>query len=434
MIIKSYVVPHPPIILPEVGRGKEREIQKTIDSMNRMSDEVAQLRPDTIIITSPHTRSFYDVFYIERGQEASGNFNKFGVFNIQEKVLLDSQLAEKIIEEAEDIPIVYEERYSLGLDHGSLIPIRFIHKNYTDFKVVLLGLSGLAGEKHFKLGQAIERASRKLDRRTVFIASGDLSHVLKANGPYGFKKEGPKFDKKIVDILSNGNFAELFTIPDEELEKAAQCGLKSFQIMAGALNNYRIDSEFYSYQDTFGVGYGVFAFNLFEKINPYVALAKAAIEEYVKNNNRIPIPESLPEEMLKERAGTFVTLYKNGELRGCIGTIGPTKVSLAHEIIANAISSATRDPRFPPVKEAELDELEISVDVLKVPEKIGSFDELDTDKYGIIVSSGYKRGLLLPMIEGIDNPEMQVEIAKRKAGIFPGESYELERFEVIRYE
>jgi AmmeMemoRadiSam system protein A len=146
------------------------------------------------------------------------------------------------------------------------------------------------------------------------------------------------------------------------------------------------------------------------------------------------VPEGLPEEMLSQRAGCFVSIHKYGSLRGCIGTISPAKKSLAEEIIANGISACSRDPRFSSVKEDELPFLEISVDVLGKPEKIKDRSQLDVKRYGVICTSGYKRGLLLPDLEGVDTVEQQIEIACSKGNIDPDdENLELERFEVIRH-
>jgi AmmeMemoRadiSam system protein A len=137
--------------------------------------------------------------------------------------------------------------------------------------------------------------------------------------------------------------------------------------------------------------------------------------------------------MLSKRAGTFVSIHKHGELRGCIGTIAPTRRSVAEEIIGNAASASSRDPRFPPIKPAELPWLDISVDVLGEPESITSMDQLDVKRYGVIVSCGNRRGLLLPDLDGVDTPEQQVDIAMKKGGIRRSEKYRLQRFEVIRH-
>ncbi|MFP4661184.1 MAG: AmmeMemoRadiSam system protein A [Halanaerobiales bacterium] len=168
--------------------------------------------------------------------------------------------------------------------------------------------------------------------------------------------------------------------------------------------------------------------------NVFVNLARKTIESFVKQE-RLQIPEPLPEELNRE-AGVFVSIKKNGQLRGCIGTIQPTQDNLAEEIISNAISAASRDPRFPAIEEHELPELDISVDILEEPEPIDSVDKLDPWKYGIIVEKGFHRGLLLPMLEGIDTVEEQLDIAVRKAGLSPDEDLEnlqLYRFRVTRY-
>ena len=166
---------------------------------------------------------------------------------------------------------------------------------------------------------------------------------------------------------------------------------------------------------------------------PVRKLAKASIESWVKQRKQIPIPEGLPEEMLTRRAGTFVSLHKGGHLRGCIGTIMATQDCIAEEIIQNAVSACSRDPRFDPVREDELRFLEISVDVLGDLEPIDSPDELDVKRYGVVVSNSYKRGLLLPNLDSVDTVEEQIRIAKQKAGMRAFEKCNLERFEVVRH-
>ncbi len=166
--------------------------------------------------------------------------------------------------------------------------------------------------------------------------------------------------------------------------------------------------------------------------DPLVALARETIEGYIRFGRIKPAPVPVPPE-LEMRAGAFVSLKKQGQLRGCIGTIEPTQPNLASEIIQNAVSAATRDPRFEPVTVDELDHLELTVDVLTSPQRVMSLADLDPKEYGVIVESGHKRGLLLPDLDGIDVVEDQVNIAKRKAGIFDDEPVILYRFEVRRH-
>ena len=165
----------------------------------------------------------------------------------------------------------------------------------------------------------------------------------------------------------------------------------------------------------------------------YVKLARETLETFVRDGKKIEIPQWVPAEFKTKRAGVFVSLKIGGMLRGCIGTIGPVRVNVAEEIIYNAISAGTQDPRFPTVRTEELKELVYSVDVLGAPEKIDSMEKLDVKRYGVIVTSGFRRGLLLPDLEGVDTPEQQVEIALQKAGIRRSDPFEMERFEVIRY-
>jgi AmmeMemoRadiSam system protein A len=232
--------------------------------------------------------------------------------------------------------------------------------------------------------------------------------------------------------------------------------------MAGALDRTPVSSELLSFEDKLGVGYGVGAFeptgaagsdptrDFGEQYrawhegdmarrkaaeDPYVALARASLETYVRDGSRIEPPEGLPDELAHRRAGAFVSLKVAGELRGCIGTILPTQADLAHEICANAISAGTRDPRFEPVSADELGELVYDVDVLGEPEPVGGTDELDPTRYGVIVSTrDGRRGLLLPDLDGVDTVEEQVSIAARKGGIdLRGDEVSLERFEVVRH-
>jgi len=291
----------------------------------------------------------------------------------------------------------------------------------------------------------------------VFVASGDLSHKLQTYGPYGYAPEGPEYDKRIMDVCGRAAFGELLSFDETFCDKAAECGHRSFVIMAGAFDGVSVKADTLSHQDVTGVGYGICTFypegedkercfldrflteteerlaEQADKSDAYVRLARKSLESYVQSRKTISVPKELPEEMLKTRAGAFVSIHKHGKLRGCIGTIAPTAENVAQEIIRNAISAATKDPRFDPITEDELKWLEINVDVLGKPEKISSMDELDVKRYGVIVSSGYKRGLLLPDLDGVDTPAQQVAIAMKKGGIRESDHYTLERFEVVRH-
>ena len=165
--------------------------------------------------------------------------------------------------------------------------------------------------------------------------------------------------------------------------------------------------------------------------DPYVTLADRAVRAYVTEGRVIDPPAALPAGM-ESKAGTFVSIKKRGALRGCIGTFAPTEPTIAAEVIANAIKAATADPRFPPIAPDELDGLDLSVDVLSEPEPCSEAD-LDPSRYGVIVESGWRRGLLLPDLSGVESVAQQIDIARRKAGIGADEPYKLLRFTVERH-
>lgn len=433
----AFMVPHPPFIVHEVGKGEEKSVQKTIDSYLQVAEEIAELQPETIIISSPHSVMYHDYFHISPGYEAHGSFAQFraGTVTFDEKY--DAELVKTIEQLAKrsGIPAGTMGEVDSDLDHGTMVPLYFIRQKYSGGKIIRIGLSGLPLNVHYELGKVIAKAVDTLGRNAVYVASGDLSHKLQYHGPYGFAKEGPEYDRRVMDVCTRAAFSELLEFDEEFCSKAAECGHRSFVIVAGALDGVEVKAKQLSHEDITGVGYGICTFYpaCEKKCDPYVKLARDTIEEYSRTGKTLKVPEDIPEEMKKTKAGCFVSIHKDGDLRGCIGTIAPTKGNVAKEIISNAISASTRDPRFPPIDESELADLEINVDVLGEPEQIDSIDKLDVKRYGVIVSSGFRRGLLLPDLEGVDTVEEQVDIAMQKGGISYDDKITLHRFEVIRH-
>ncbi|MBR3241956.1 MAG: AmmeMemoRadiSam system protein A [Parasporobacterium sp.] len=459
MILAGFAVPHPPMIVPAVGRGSEEQVKETTLAYEQAAKEIAQMEPETILITSPHAVMYADYFSISSGKGARGSFASFRAAQVSFAETYDQELVDEIcmLADAEDFPAGTLGQTQKELDHGTMVPLWFVRNLYQKGKIVRIGLSGLPLTDHYRLGKIIKEATDRLNRRVVWIASGDLSHKLQDYGPYGFSPEGPAYDKKIMDVLGRAAFGELFDFSEEFCNKAAECGHRSFVIMAGAFDGMKVKATALSHQDITGVGYGICTFypegedpdrhflaaylkeqkekadNINQTADAYVRLAKQSLTSYILEGKTIPVPEGLPDEMINERAGAFVSIHKLGRLRGCIGTILPVTGSLAEEIIENAISASTRDPRFPAITADELPWLEINVDVLGAAEDISSADELDVRRYGVIVTSGRKRGLLLPDLEGVDTVEQQISIAMQKAGIRKGEKIRLQRFEVIRH-
>ena len=458
-ILAAAAVPHPPIILPEIGRGEERKISDTIAAYRTVMERSAALKPDTIVLTSPHSIMYADYFHISPGKQAAGDFGQFRAPGVRIEAEYDTAFVMGLGEECrrQGLAAGTLGQRDVLLDHATMIPLRFLNEYTTRYQLVRIGLSGLPPLEHYRLGECIAAVAEQLGRRVVFIASGDLSHKLRQDGPYGFAPEGPVFDRQAAAALGSGDFLSLLQMDADFCEAAAECGLRSFWIMAGALDRRSLKTELLSYEGPFGVGYGVawleptgedasrdigvqFARAQAKERaerqaaeDELVRLARLSLETYVKTGQRAALPEGLPAELTDTKAGAFVSLKKDGRLRGCIGTILPVQSCLGEEILHNAVSAAAEDPRFSPVKPEELPSLVYSVDVLTTPEPVATAAALDVKRYGVIVECGRRRGLLLPDLAGVDTVERQVAIAREKGGIAPEEAVKLWRFEVVRH-
>lgn len=459
-ILAAMAVPHPPIILPEIGKGEEVKIAATTVAYREVMKRAAALEPDTVVITSPHATMYGDYFHISPGEKAEGDFSAFRCPEVKLEAEYDTAFAKSLAAAcaAEDLPAGFLGEREPALDHGTMIPLYFFQPQLKKtVKIVRIGLSGLSAELHYRFGQLIKDTAAKLGRRVVFIASGDLSHKLKEDGPYGYAKEGPVFDEEVTKALGQADFLSLLTIPPDLAEGAAECGLRSFWIMAGALDAQEVKGEMLSYEGPFGVGYGVAYFTpagedaardigrqLHEKEahdiaairaqeDACVRLARMSLETFVQSHVLLPLPENLPTDLQDRRAGCFVSIKKDGRLRGCIGTLAPGRRNLAEEILYNAVSAGLHDPRFPQVTPEELPKLVYDVDVLSEPEPIDSPKQLDVKRYGVIVQNGERRGVLLPDLAGVDSVEEQIAIARRKGNIGVREPVQLWRFEVTRH-
>ena len=457
-ISAAYIVPHPPLIVPEVGRGQEQTIQKTIESYHTVARQIAGLKPETIVLISPHSVMYADYIHISPGNRAQGSLKQFGAPAVS-NVDYDTALVDELCRlcSAADFPAGTLGEKDSTLDHGTLVPLHFVNQYYTGYRLVRCSISGLPRQEHYRLGMIIAEAVEALGRDVVVIASGDLSHKLTEDGPYGFAAEGPELDKKLTNIMRSGSFGDFLELDSALCERGAECGLASFITMAGILDQKVVDTQFLSYEGPFGVGYAVCAYrvagdnpdrdflnqdtakscrriqSLRDNEDAFVRLARNTLESYVTTGKLPLLPKDLPDDLQVERAGVFVSIKKDRQLRGCIGTTEPTQPSLAEEIMHNAVSSGTRDPRFPPVREDELSSLIYNVDILSPAQPVSDKSMLDVLRYGVIVTSGRKRGLLLPNLEGVDSVDEQIHIACKKAGISRNESYTLERFEVVRH-
>ena len=258
-LLAGYMVPHPPIAVHEIGRGEERKIQKTLDAFEEVADDIARLKPETIVLTSPHSVMYRDYFHISPGVGARGDFRRFGAGRVQFSVRYDRELADAITSAADEagFPAGTMGERDPELDHGTMVPLYFINQKYTDYRLVRIGLSGLSLASHRVFGGMIRAEADRLGRRWVFIGSGDLSHCQKQDGPYGYRQEGPEYDEKIMDVMGRGDFGALTGFDEQLLDDSMECGHRSFTIMGGAFDGMKVESRMLSHEATFGVGYGI---------------------------------------------------------------------------------------------------------------------------------------------------------------------------------
>jgi AmmeMemoRadiSam system protein A len=315
-------------------------------------------------------------------------------------------------------------------EHSIEVQLPFLQYFKPDIKLVPIVLAYATGDTYKEIGKEIARAVKALGRKVVIIASSDMTH-------YEPRESARTKDFKAIEAI-------LKLDEDELLKRVGEfditmCGYApAVSLISAAKELGAKGAELVKYQtsgDITGdyssvVGYAGIIITAREP-SPLMKLARETVETYVREGKPPPPPELTPE--MREKAGVFVSIHKFDELRGCIGTIEPQMRNIAEEIITNAISSATRDPRFPPISPDEFNELTYNVDVLTRPEPIESKDQLDPRKYGAIVEAGWRRGLLLPDLEGVDTVDYQLDICRQKAGISPDEPVKLYRFEVKRY-
>ena len=449
------IVPHPPIFVPSVGGDGRRKAQASLDALETARRALDAYDPETLIVMSPHAPAVYDTFLVDTSERMSGSLEEFGD-PTSYSWEVDTQLAEAILSAVDiaDIPIApreADERLRGGwLDHASIVPLSFLDPE-AHRRVVVLSLSFLALASHRIVGRLVRECAQDLGRRVAFVASGDCSHRLTVQAPAGFSERGKEFDERLVRIVAAGQLEELVQTDPKLAEEAGECGLRSFVTLGGFSGDDPVPTRVLAYEGPWGVGYltalvGQDAVSAaptaeedahvevpYEPRDPeseIVALARGTIAWRLGRGEQ---PTAiLTSSDYPAAAGAFVSLHREGALRGCIGTVAPVQPTLALEVQHNALEAALHDPRFSVMTEDELDDLEISVDVLHPPEP-ARVEDLDPKQFGVIVTAGQRRGLLLPDLEGVDDVDTQLEIALGKGDISASEPYRIERFRVERF-
>jgi len=462
MITYTALSPHPPLLIPEIGGNRFNDVKNTQQGLQEMARQLVDSCPETVVFLTPHGNIFSDALSALGDKELEGDFASFGCHQ-GSSARNDLELLKEIENRSQtahlnflvlDGDLARSNQLQHRLDHGILVPLYYLQQaGLPKVPVVAISIGYLPLMELYSFGGFIRDAAEALGRSIAIVASGDMSHFLKDEGPYQYHPDGARFDARVKGLLENGDVVSFVNMPEELRNNAGECGFRSLVIMLGALDGREFTSEVFSYEGPFGVGYLTAGFvpgeerdSLLPEIRRDklkeieakrrgeslpVSWARMTLESYIEKGE-LPTAPSEMEELKKRSAGAFVSLKRNGQLRGCIGTISPVYNNLLSEIQHNAVAAATEDPRFSTVEPSELPELIYSVDVLGESEP-AERSQLDPKRYGVIVSSGHRRGLLLPDLEGVDTVEEQLLIALQKAGISTSEKYKIERFEVTRY-
>lgn len=426
------LMPHAPVLIPEVGGGREREAAATVEAMGEAARMVVASRPQAVLVISPHSPRRPGHFGFWSGATLTGDMSRFGCPEVTLELPNATALATTIAERFHENGLATWWVPAQPLDHGAFVPLYFLTRSGWAGPTVVMSLNHPGEGGWRKAGQGIQRAAQVLGTRLAIVASGDMSHRLRPGAPAGYEPRAAKFDQEFVRILRGGRYEALTQLDPALQELAAEDVVDSTLIAAHAASLEDSDHRVLSYEGPFGVGYCV-ARLFHAEGNGSVggllpAIAREAVERQLRNGGaHRAVP---PDKYFDQRAGVFVTIRtREGRLRGCRGTISPQQPDLVEETRAVAVSSAFQDGRFEPVTEDELDQLTYEVSVLHPPEPVASTAELDPHRYGVIVSTpDGRRGLMLPGVEGLDTVAQQIEATCRKAHIDPREPLTLERF------
>ena len=461
------LMPHPPILVPEVGLGRENEARETRKGLELLVESLRDRKPDVLLVLSPHQPYAPGALFLNSAGRATGTLAPFGAPSVTIGLACSRELRRAAADRLSALGVRIREgsRPDLTSDQGTLVPLYFLRRAWgRDGEnppeslptTLLTSPIGLTPGEAFFLGERLALFDGGL--RWGLVASGDLSHRLTLDAPAGYSPEGRVFDAAVLEALRSADAGPLISLSPETLKAAGECGLRSVMTMLGLAGAVRGAIRVFSYEGPFGVGY---CSALWEPSDagashegaphgdaahgeapdgeapedpPCVRLARETVTRLLEGR---PLPgsgtEATPPELWAERRACFVSIKtRSGALRGCIGTLASLQRSLDREIIANAVSAATRDPRFPPMTREELPGVLFSVDVLSEPEPVTDLADLDPGEWGVIVSKDGRRGVLLPDLEGVDTVEEQLAIAARKAGIADLRGISVERFRVDR--
>jgi AmmeMemoRadiSam system protein A len=445
---------HAPIVIPTIAAERAADCECTTAAMREVARRVVAHEPDVLVLVSPHAPRQSDRFGVVAAGSITGSFARFGFPRLATALPGAPEAARSVAEAASECGVECWKPRGDDLDHGALVPLHFLVEAGWAGPTLILALPFEDGTE-VAMGEALRAAADRSRERWAVVASGDMSHRLEPGAPAGFEPKARRFDAELVTHLEKGDYRAACS-PDPWLrEIAAEDVIQSVQVAAAAVGFRNDGHAFLGYEGPFGVGYAeslLFTDGSHEPARPLAQdVAGDDAPWRVAGADPPPLlPEVAREAIRADRMGqvlhlpeleppwdaalaVFVTLRSPaGELRGCIGRTEPSYQTLVEEVADCAVSAATRDPRCEPVPLAEIDRLRIEVSVLSPLTPVASRAELDPRRYGIVVSLGRRRGVLLPDLAGVDTVVAQLHIAAEKAGIRDDDPYSIERFEVTK--
>jgi AmmeMemoRadiSam system protein A len=439
---------HAPIVVPQVGGSRAAECARTTQAMSDAAARLVAHRPDAIAVISPHAPRDRRAFGVCGEDALQGRFERFGVPEVGVELLGAPELARAVRESARRLAVETCPLSGRELDHGALVPMYFVRRAGWTGPTLLLSLPYPGTGAEPVMGRALSEAARALGQRLCVLASGDMSHRLIHGAPAGYHPEARAFDARFTDLIARGELHDAVQIDVALRELAAEDVVDSCAVAAGAVDFDATGHRVLHYEGPFGVGYleavlheTAHGADEHAEGDPsetgagqppaeLLAIARASIAAHLRDERYRPRALRPP---WRRSRGVFVTLRtRDHELRGCVGHMEPLFVTLAQEVAACAAAAATRDSRFAPVSADELDGLRIEISLLGEARAVESMADLDPTRYGVVVSSGARRGVLLPGIDGIHTAREQVRIAAAKAGLSPAAALTLQRFEVTK--
>jgi AmmeMemoRadiSam system protein A len=428
---------HAPIVIPQIAGLRQADCARTTQGMRETARALLAHEPQLLVLISPHAPRHETSWGIVQDHALRGSFARFGYPEVRLQFPSAPAAAEALANAAKGYGLSTHPVPGTPLDHGALVPLFFVHEAGYQGPVVVVAPPFPGTQTEVLFGEVVREAARATGERWAVLASGDMSHRLTEDAPLGFDPHGRRFDDAFVDFVRSGDLRSAIGLEPRLTDRAGEDVVQSAAVAAGSIAFRTRGLKVFSYEGPFGVGY-LEALLYSERAEikhrdpprELVRIALAAIEHELRGKHYDPPHLEAP---WHDPRPVFVTLRDaSGELRGCIGRTEPIHATLSEEIADCATAAATRDYRMPPVELDELQHLCIEVSVLDDPEPVENRAELDPRRYGLIVTRGLRRGVLLPNVEGVNTFADQLRIALQKGGISANEPYRLERFTVSK--